>query len=179
MNIETAIEILKNATSKGARFLALDYTKKGDGEKSHYVVNFGVSYENAMASDLEAIRAFEPTTDMERTVKAKIQTSLEKFFAGEKSNQAKAQAEAFDKIGNGLRQHTGTKELYIWAKVASKTVLSPATNPKKPTNHGEIALAEKAMKKALGFKSVGYAQFLVNPSLLAQIKVNGETITLE
>lgn len=173
-----AIDKLREATLNGCRFMSFLYTPKGTGGTFLYTVNFGISYDDAVAHDRAALEAYVPQNELEIEAKEQMLKSMtERLTEGVSSSYT--QKDTFDSIGNGIRQHKETGEIYIYCFVHSKEEVSPETNPKKPVNSKPLTLAKKAIENACGFKRIKFGQFIINPENIAGILVNGDHIKIQ
>lgn len=173
-----AVDALRDATQNGCRFMSFLYTTKGEGKTSRYTINFGIDYAEAVKADLEALKAYQPQNDLEAEAKLQMETSMtETLTQGVSSSYT--QVDTFDHIGRGMHQHKETGEIYVWGFVHQTELVAPATNPKKPVNSRPLTLAKKAIKKSLDFKCERFGKFIINPSHIAGIKVNGDLIEIQ
>jgi hypothetical protein len=114
---------------------------------------------------------------LEETAKAEMLESMRQTIE-EGVSQSYTQADTFDNIGKGIRQHKQTGEIYLYGFVQSKEQVAPPTNPKKPVNSRPLTLAKKAIEKACDFKRNRFGQFILNPENIGGVKVCGEVVEL-
>jgi hypothetical protein len=178
MNIKiSAIDSLREATTKGCKFMSFLYQSKGTGEVSKYQINFGISNKSACEHDREALLAYVPTTELEEIAKAELLKSLTETIE-EGVSHSYTQVDTYDYIGKGIRQHKQTGELYIDGFVQSKEQIEPPINPKKPVNSRPLTLAKNAIKSACNFKRNKFGSFILNPSNIGGVSVCGDVIEL-
>lgn len=172
-----ALDILRESTTTGCKFISFLYMTKGTGETSRYTLNFGIDYKAACEADKASLEAFEPQSDVEAQAKEQMLVSLtETLTQGVSSSYT--QKDTFDHIGKGIRQHKETGEIYLYGFVQQKEQVAPAINPKKPVNSRPLTLAKRNIEKVLDFKRNRFGQFILNPENIAGVKVCGDLIEL-
>lgn len=171
---------------KGARFIGVkNYIAKSSGEVADHVVNINVDYVKSKARDLEKLKSLTVNDVMliiketgysfetVNTAMYELLNSLEKAVNGEvKSNQSKAQSDAYTKIANGVKVHNKTGQIYIYAMGVSKKVI--VKGEYKKVNSSEKTLAKRAIERHCDFKSTKYRNYIVD--LADMYAVNGEVI---
>jgi len=172
-----AIDALRDATKSGCKFMTFLYTSKGQNETSKYQINFGISNKAACEHDREALLAYTPKDALEETAKAELLESLTQTIE-EGVSQSYTQADTYDIIGKGIKQHKETGDIYIDGFVESKEVVVPATNPKKPVNSRPLTLAKNHIKKVCEFKRNRFGSFILKPENIGGVKVCGEVVEL-
>jgi len=172
------IDSLREATQKGCAFMSFLYTTKGTGETSRYLINFGIDYRKACETDKAILEAYEPKDALEEQAKGEMIKSLTETLT-EGVSQSYTQADTFENIGKGIRQHKETGEIYLYGIVQNKEVVAEAQNPKKPVNSRPHTLAKKSIEKACLFKRNKFGQFILNPEHIAGIRTNGEVIEIQ
>jgi len=173
-----AIDKLRESTENGCRFMSFLYTTKGTGETSKYQINFGIDYQSACSEDKIALENYTPKDSLEETAKEEMLQSLtETLTLGVSSSYTNA--DVFEPIGKGMKQHKETNELYVWGFVQSKQQVAPPTNPKKPVNSRPLTLAKRSIEKACDFKRLKFGQFVLNPSNIAGIVTCGDHIEIK
>ena len=178
MNIKIkAVDQLREATTKGCKFMTFLYTSKGTGETSKYQINFGISNKTACEHDREALLAYVPQNALEETAKAELLKSLTETIE-EGVSSSYTQVDTYDHIGKGIRQHRETGEIYIDGFVQSKEQVAPPTNPKKPVNSRPLTLAKNHIKKVCDFKRNRFGQFVLNPDNIGGIVVCGDVVEI-
>ena len=172
------IDSLREATQKGCAFMSFLYTTKGTEETSRYLINFGIDYRKACETDKAILEAYQPTDDLETQAKGEMLLSLTQTLT-EGVSQAYTQADTFESIGKGIRQHKETGEIYLYGFIASKETVAEAKNPKKAVNSRPLTLAKRKIEKACEFKRNKFGQFILNPENIAGIRTNGEVIEVQ
>lgn len=173
-----AIDKLRDATNNGCRFMSFLYTSKGTGETSKYQINFGIDYHAACAEDKVALESYTPQDELEETAKEEMLQSLtETLTLGVSSSYTNA--DVFDPIGKGMKQHKETNELYVWGFVENKQQVAPPTNPKKEVKSRPLTLAKRSIEKACNFKRLKFGQFILNPTNIAGIATCGDHIEIQ
>ena len=172
-----AIDQLREATERGCTFITFLYTTKGTGETSKYQINFGIDNKSACEHDRKALLEYVPKSEIEETAKAELLESLTETIE-EGVSKSYTQADTFDTIGKGIRQHKETGEIYIHGFIQSKEQVEPPTNPKKPVNSRPLTLAKNAIKSACDFKGNRFGSFILNPENIGGVKVCGEVVEL-
>lgn len=152
----------KFATLKGAKLIGVNgYTNSG-GEISNQVINTNISVENAKVKDLETLKIFpasqllEIATKVGATKEVAMQAVEELIVASEKNlskdleertNQSKAQTDAYTSFGNGLKFHNETGDLFITGFAHSKKVL--VEGEYKKVNSSPKTLVKKEVSRTL------------------------------
>lgn len=173
-----AIDKLRESTTKGCRFMSFLYTTKGTGETSKYQINFGIDYHAACAEDKIALENYMPANALEEVARREMLESLNETLTNGVSSSY-TNADVFEPIGKGMKQHKETNELYVWGFVENKQQVAPPTNPKKPVNSRPLTLAKKSIEKACDFKRLKFGQFILNPSNIAGITTCGDHIEIQ
>lgn len=172
------IDNLREATRKGCTFMSFLYTTKGTEETSKYLINFGIDYRKACETDKALLEAYMPTDDLETQAKAEMLLSLDQTLT-EGVSQSYTQADTFDNIGNGIRQHKETGNIYLYGFVTNKETIVDAKNPKKAVKSRPLTLAKRKIEKTCGFKRNKFGQFILNPENIAGILTKGEVIEIQ
>lgn len=178
MNIKIkSIDNLREATENGCRFMSFLYTTKGTEETNRYTINFGVDYINSLKEDKVLLEAYAPKNELEIQAKEELLESINKSLTP-KTLEEKAE-DVFDHLGKGIKQHKESGEIYLWGFIQDRVNVSPAKNPKKPVNSRPLTIAKKDIAKACGFKREKFGQFILNPSHIAGILVNGDLVEIQ
>lgn len=185
MATENPIEILKEATTTGCKFISFLYLTKGTGETSRYTLNFGIDYKAACEADKNALVDYQPQTDLEIQAKAEMLASLTQTltkgvsdsYTHSAKNKANGQ-DTYQNVSRGIKLHKESGAIHLSGYVQQKEQVAPPTKPKKPVNHGPLKLAKKHIEKACGFKHHKIREFILLPENIAGIKVNGDLIQL-
>lgn len=181
-----------NASFVGVR----NYTSKTSGEVANYIINCGISYKNAVLSDLKTLSnvteeqieeifnyANEKYSDQNISrlliIQAidKLKTGFEKNLNKEtQSAQSKGQQDAYININKSVRLNKETGLFYIYGMVRSKELIKKGEY--KTVNSRALTLAQNSVKKVLDFKTSKFRQFIVSKENLCEVKIKGETVTM-
>lgn len=183
------------ANLNGTSFVGIrNYTAKTTGETANHVVIANASYGNAVKhdlncllnavhSDLEAIVTICTNKGISANV-ATVKLLIDKLATSFQNNQnpetasaqSKAQTDAYIQISDCIKYNPTTELIYIHAHAHSKTVLVEGT--KKVTKHGTDVLIQNEIKYYFKFKTLKYRNFILHPSQLSGVKINGDTVEL-
>jgi hypothetical protein len=166
--------LLSFSKSKGAKFIAVNgYVAKGSGELANHVVNLNVSYENAIAKDIEFLKALDVKTlndkGLGKDLMEQARQALLGAFISPNVARSEGQKEAYTHICNGVKVHNKSGDIHIYAMAVSKKVLIAGTY--KVVDSAPLTIAKDIVRKEL--KSTKYRQFKLSNMLAAT--VNGET----
>lgn len=174
------IALIKKAlinTPTGVSFCSIKNYVNQEGEKSDYVFNIGVSYENAKKKDIEFLNNLDVTTmewqsAMVDIIKAKQEliSSLE----APSNARSEAQKDAYTHINGGLKVHNESGVLYVFGMKVSKKVkeaVDYGADTRKP-----LTKAKDEIRKLM--KSAKYRQFTFTLSGMS-IKASGEELIFE
>lgn len=156
-------------------FHLLNYKSTESGEVANHLINVGVSYENAVAKDINFlasldVRAFEwksPITDIE-FAKSELLASLIK----PNQNRSEGQKDAYTVIMGGVKVHNETGLLYVFGYSVKKEVLVEGTY--KQVKSSSLTIAKNEIRKFM--KSTKYRQFKIDVG--NQLKCVGETVEI-
>jgi hypothetical protein len=176
------------ANLNGASFVGIrEYLSTSTGEIANHVIIANFSYTNAVKHDLTALQnvsIFDLNTinneygfsvELIKQAINKLKTAFENNQNTEtQSNQSKGQNDAYLHITNSIKLHIETRKLYIYALSHSKTVICEGEH--KQVNSRELTLCQNAVKKYFKFKTIKFRQFIVEPSQLSTVAVNGEQV---
>jgi hypothetical protein len=79
-------------------------------------------------------------------------------------------------ITNSIKLHIETGKIHIYALAVSKEVL--VEGEYKSVNSRELTLCQNAVKKYFNFSTAKYRNFIVDPSMLSGVNINGEKFVL-
>jgi hypothetical protein len=171
------IDTLREATKSGCRFVGFLYQSKTTGEVAQYCINLGVDYIESIQHDLDAVKAYNPTEELEQTAKDQIVASLEKTLQPKTIEEQ--EKDVYDHIGKGLKQHKESGKLFIWGFQQSKTQVEPPTIEKKEKKSSSLTIAKEKIKKNCGFKSTKFRQYILDEENIAGITIGGEVATIQ
>ena len=167
----------------GVSFFSIkNYFSKTSGETSNYVINIGIRYESSKAKDLKFLQELNLdtydlkkaglTAPLELLKEAKVELIV--GFISPDENRSQGQINAYTPIYPGVKVHNQTGFLYIHGYLVSKTVVIPATEPKKVVNSSPKTIAKNQLRKLL--KTSKYVNFGVEVG--NSLTSKGKTIEL-
>lgn len=196
-NLNDAIKLIVAAhTIKGTSFVGLrEYVNK-QGEKSNQTIIAGITYENCLLNDFNALQEYgiakfltnEKLTkkfnpELIRKAFFEVYESLEKRLSSpeikeelRKQNDATigrsdAQIDAYIHITKGIKLHKETELLHVFGLVVKKTILQPIEYKKVASR--DLTLCKNEIQKICEFKGLKYRNFIFNKS---EVKIQGFTI---
>ena len=157
---------LRVMARRGSTFVGIrGYESKGTGEVANHTIVAGYSYANAKAHDLaivQAANAGDLATELDQPVElveqalAEITKSLTKPDAA----RSEGQINAYTHVGNGIKVHNETGDLYVHGLTVSKKVLVAGTY--KTVNSKPITICKNKVKKALGLRTDKVRTYIFN-----------------
>lgn len=170
------------ATIEGNKFVSLTYLSIGSGELARHTLNVGFNYHTLVEKDvteLELLIAERSATWDEnyRIAAAKIMESRKKTLA---AHAAGTQNDDYTKkgqyipIGAGVNVNSVDNTIQLFGLSHSKTVLVEGVH--KVVKSSPVTIARRNIEKLL--PSGRFREFAIDPSQVAQVKVNGETLEL-
>jgi hypothetical protein len=174
------IRLIKGAIAKtptGVSFFSVRYYENKEGEVSHYSINMGAKYANAVAKDIEFLKEFDPTTRSWKSSMidiVKAQSELLNAFVNPNKTRSQAQTDAYEQIiGNALKVHKETGAVYVYGYLKSKRVLIPTEYEK--TDSAALTVAKNEIRKLL--KTSKFRMFKLDQ--LAELRTNGKSLLVE
>jgi hypothetical protein len=183
------------ANLNGTSFVGIrEYEAKTSGETANHVVIANASYGNAVKHDLFALRSavysdleaivllclgkgIETTVTTVNDLVNKLATSFENNQNTETASKGSlAQKDAYIQISDCIKYNPTTELIYIHASAHSKTVLVDGIH--KHVNHGVNTLIQNEIKYYFKFKTLKYRNFILHPSQLSGVRINGNTVEL-
>jgi len=177
------------ANLNGSSFVGIKgYTSSTTGEVANHVVNANFSYGNAVEKDLKALQGATDedvkaiadkgfTIDLVKMAIAKLRDAFVKNQNPETASAGSvAQSDAYYPITNSIKLHIESGKLHIYALAVSKEVL--VEGEYKAVNSRELTLCQNAVKKYFNFSTAKYRNFIVDPSMLSGVNINGEKFSL-
>jgi hypothetical protein len=177
------------ANLNGSSFVGIKgYTSSTTGEVANHVVNANFSYGNAVEKDLKALQGATDedvkaiadkgfTVDLVKMAIAKLRDAFIKNQNPETASAGSvAQSDAYYPITNSIKLHIESGKLHIYALAVSKEVL--VEGEYKAVNSRELTLCQNAVKKYFNFSTAKYRNFIVDPSMLSGVNINGEKFSL-
>ena len=174
----------------GSSFISINnYIAKTTGEIANHVINVGISINNAKQTDLNRLMACndhdiqtiaDQTQISLETVKiglSELQTSAQKNIGNpdQRTNQSKAQTDAYIFINDAIKLHKDTLEIFIFGQTISKKIL--VSGEYKSVKSSDKTIAKNAIKKHLDLRSEKFREFSLGN--IQNIKISGDTIELK
>jgi hypothetical protein len=184
--------VAKFAELNGAKFVGIrEYCSSTSGEVCNHVVNANFSYGKAVQSDLKKLKnsnsedvqtiaeKFKVTTELVEQAILDLTTSFEKNMNPETaSKQSIAQKDAYIPVTNAIKLHKETLKLHIYALSVWKG--EPIVEGVyKEVNSRPLTIAKNAVKKYFNFTTAKYRNFIIDPSMLSEVAINGEVMGLK
>lgn len=173
------ITMVKNAVSKsptGVSFLSVRYYTNKNGETSHYSINFGAKYENAVARDIEFLRNVDVTTMTWKSPMIEIFKAKEALLASfEQPDKVRsdAQKDTYEHISKGLKVHNETGALYVYGYLKSKKILIKGEY--KTVNSSAQTIAKDEIRKHL--RTGKFRMFVLDSFHV--LKSNGKSLFID
>lgn len=172
MPTNNPLQILKEATESGCRFISFLYHAKGDGGTARYTLNFGIDYDEAVRQDKAVLEGYTPSNaDEAQVVSDLIQSFDERLTKGQSSSYT--QPNTYAPIFKGVRLNLSTQKIHIHGMIQQKEQVVAPTKPKKKSFGPRATLRHK-----LGLKTDKFRDFIFDPNNIAGVKVNGDLIEL-
>jgi hypothetical protein len=180
---------------KGTTFLGVRNYENSKGEVSNYVLLVGISYENLLKKDFQALKdnqhnIFESKelsskfgADLIKKSYQNLYDSLEKRLSDEQKKQelreqgdktirlSDAQSDAYTTIDKGMRLHNDTNKIQIFGLVIGKKVIKKGEY--KEVNSRQMTICQNMIKKICGFKQAKFRTFEFDQT---EIKAKGITL---
>jgi len=189
LNLIALFNSLLSASFVGVK----EYTSKTSGEIANFVINCGISYRNAVLSDIQTLKGvgeyqineiYEYCTKNfpEKNIsKLLVIQAIEKLLNGfEKnlnketaSNQSLAQQDAYININSSVRLNKETELFYIYGFVVYKKRIKDGEY--KTVNSAPLTVAQGATKKVLNLRTAKFRNFIVTPEHLGKVNAKGES----
>lgn len=175
----------------GSKFVGLNnYLSKGTGDLSNYRLCCNISEENMKRADLNKLKKVTDE-DLVRLSNAKgialevFKIAITKLIASAEQNLSKelenrttasqAQTDAYIPITKGIKINKASLNVHISGIEVSKTIIEKG-EPKKATKHGDLVIAQNAIKDDKKLASLKYRTFVLSNA--DALKVSGEMILL-
>lgn len=177
---QTISALSRNAN--GCRFASILYSSVESGELARYSLLIGVSYENAVAQDLEylnRLKRYKPYGKyFNKDVAVHLQ-AVDELIAGlekRKSTSTRSTTpNVYVNICNGIKKHKETGVFYLWGFIQQKTVITPSTKNTKPVQSNPLTIEKDRIRRKLHTDS--YRQFKIDN--IGTVKINNQTLVLE
>lgn len=177
-------------TVKGTTFVGIREYENSQGEISNQTLLVGITYENVLKHDFDALKdkQAELFAELEKTYKPdvikkayeNVYNSLEKRLSDEETKEklraqgdrtitaSDAQIDAYTHIAKGVKVHKETEQIHVFGLVVRKTVLLPIEY--KTVNSRELTIVQNKIKKLCEFKQEKYKTFIFDK---ANVKLQG------
>lgn len=199
MSKTSLAEQLKHLPKTDCLFVKVKGYENRNGEVSDYIINAGMSYEDAVESDLEFLEKWNPTkgdikefheilTKSDKHHKTKTPEELlveakEALISGlkkdttESKNRSEAQLNAYRQVGPATKEHVETGDVHLKGLLVERVVVKEGP-PKKSVNSGAPVRAKNFIKKNY-LKTGSIAQFKLNQLTEAGISDCGRGIVIK
>lgn len=184
-NISQQFENVSRPTFLGIK----NYESKSSGEIADHVILTNFSYKNAVKRDLQKLQVITENEKIRLAINSGfsidlINEAIEKLSTSfinnqneeTKSNQSKAQTDAFTRINEAIKIHNETGQVYIYGLHIKKNV--HVDGEYKKVNSRPLTLCQNWLKKELNFSTSKYRQFIVDKNMLSAVNLNGESFQL-
>lgn len=186
--IAKTVEILKSLTPRDFQVIEANYkvvnskgTKYGTNKGAlEYLASGKLPKEGTKARE-KVLAGVKETKELATVCAEMVQQFLDNQNEETRSNQSKAQSEAYEAITKGVKRNKETGKLHVWAMAHSKEVLIegnyPASNPQIET--AQKNAIERYCRDILNnqLPVTKYRNFVIEPDQLSEVKVTGETVT--
>jgi hypothetical protein len=161
----------------GVTFFSIKNYRNNKNELSHYSINLGSNYAKMKQRDIEFLENLDVTqyrwkSSMVDIMKAK--TDVLESLRNPSAIISKAQTDAYESIiGNSLKVHKGTGELYVYGYLKSKKVLEAGqydADSRRPST-----IAKDEIRKLLRTGKFRMFNLTVDNELVC----NGKTLTID
>ena len=125
------IEDLKTALKNGANFVSFMYKSKGTGDTSIFNVNLNVDYQRSKSEDLEKIRAYEPTDELEQEAKESILNPKERKII---------KGDPYENLGKGIKLNKTNNAIHIIGWVENKEVMARGEMERKEVKFRNVSV---------------------------------------
>ncbi len=171
-------------TTSGVKFVSFEYTSKGTGEFSRYLLNIGVSIENLYRKDVQTLTDLLPTLSGDHlSVAQEILDSLNESLdvgIGHNSKYVHSaeNADTYDTIEGypAVKIHRESGDVLVKGILVHKKVITPGTY--KVVKSRPRTLIKKELEA--GLRKSKYREFNIpmGGDRTMVVKVDGETIEL-
>jgi hypothetical protein len=182
--------VLTAKTIKGTSFVGIRNYENKQLEISNQTILVGITYENCLVHDFNALKESKETVFAELSKKypialielafAKVYDSLEKRLSSEDVKEklrlendttiarSDAQINAYTRISKGIKIHKESDKLHVFGLVIKKTVIKAIEY--KKVNSSDLTIAQNIIKKLCNFKQNKYHTFIFDK---AEVKIQG------
>lgn len=154
-------------------FVAINGYSNKYGEVADVIVNVGMNYPKAKEQDIETLKKVSVSSLANETVSSMLleeaRAKLIEAFIKPNENRSKGQIDAYTHMGNGIKVHNVTGDIYIYGYKHRKTVVVKGDYPK--VNSRPLTLAKNLLRK--GLKTGKFSQYKVSQ---ADFIKSGQTV---
>ena len=169
--MENNLKLVLDAIT-GCSFASIVYTTVYN-EKQQSIINIGIDLKVAKQKDIEWLENVDISTldtDLPLDIMQQAQTELLSSLKNPNEKRSKGNVDAFTYIGNNLKQHNITKDIYIVGFAISKKVLEEGDQ--KVDTRKPLTKAKDIFRNEM--KHTKYRTYNINRA--EKFKVNGNTI---
>jgi hypothetical protein len=153
------IKKIKNSPT-GVSFVSVKEYENKSNEISNYLINVGVSLENAKSKDIEYLENLDVKTlktdiDFDLLNEAKI--ALIEALKKPNQNRSNGQKNAYTTISKGIRLHNETNRLHVYGFFVKKDVIVKGVY--KTVNSRPLTIAKNYLRK--GMKSTKFRTMIL------------------
>ncbi len=157
------------------KFMLIRNYQNQNGEVSNYNLIAAFEYGKAVQKDIKRLQTVKYGYPLKEIARQELLTSLVNNQNLEtKSNQSKAQQDAYVKLGANSRIHLETKTIFVWAFLRRKTILVTGNYPM--SNKQEKTLLKEMIKKELRLSTPNFRQFKL--SEIHESRVQNQTLEI-
>lgn len=162
------------------QFAGLDYQSVETGELARYSVILTASTETLYRKDIAILEAVEKHRALlsplfQDAVSAILASRRKSLTAGIGNREDYTNKDTYTHVGNGLKVHNVTGALYVTGLVNSKSVITPATQPRKVPNSAPLVKAKRDVEARFSLPSRKFRTFKLEG--VKGARVNGDIIT--
>jgi lipoate-protein ligase A len=173
MNTDEIRILFELAKTKGCKFTALTYRSVDTGELARHTLLFGVDYSAAIERDLKYLkRVKNKLSGLTLQACEELIQSLEKSRT--KVSSPPEEEDVYESVVPGIKHHKQTGVYYLYAFAMKKTVVEPATTPRKTVNSKPLTVEKEKLRARL--RTSKYRQFRLDT--IARCAVNGGVLEI-
>jgi len=172
-------------------FVSIPNYANSKGEVASYVINGNITYQNIKENDNKKLHDCKVSDLFNVATEKNIEISIVfdawreltessdrnlNADSENRTNQSKAQAEAYINIGKGLKLHKETEKFHLDGLIVSKKVIIEGNYPQ--VNSRPKTIAKNAIKKALDLQATKYRSFILEQDNCEYINLSGMTANI-
>jgi hypothetical protein len=163
------------------QFAGFDYQSVETGEVARHSVILGGSTEEMYKKDIAILENVAKHRGIlapifGEAVDAILASRRESLAKGIGNNDAYTNADTYEIIGNGLKIHKADGTLYVTGLSNGKTILTPATTPRKYPNSKPLTKAKREVETRFELPSRKFRTFALRG--MKGARVNGSTLVI-